>query len=304
MTTGSSFFLRVTREGEELITAERKARIRNNEMILEFLKFIFIRKPDCRPTLKEVIIRFEEMVNQTAGTKFQRLGKEFGKTAVPVFIVEGREAIESILELDNIPYLHEGFENQATDNDILYTTLSMTNGRNGIHGYEYETDTQYFSQHVTKVNNYIYFGNELSTKNKDFLRELDITHVLCCSLRQANPSLVYYFDYTHIPLVHQPPSDQMFTNFEKCVEFIKKAKKVKGKIFIHNNGRSPDPSVTLVIAYLMEIKNLGYYEAYNIVQRQNYTIKPDYKDSIAKHLIIQRKKNTPYVATGLTPRFS
>lgn len=58
------FFIRVTSLGQELLTEEKKAKIGNITPLIEFLEFIFIRNPDYRPTIRDVITKFHVMKSQ------------------------------------------------------------------------------------------------------------------------------------------------------------------------------------------------------------------------------------------------
>jgi hypothetical protein len=53
------FFIRVTSPGQELINAEKKAMINNNSVLLDLLEFILFRNPNMRPTINDVINRFQ-----------------------------------------------------------------------------------------------------------------------------------------------------------------------------------------------------------------------------------------------------
>jgi serine/threonine protein kinase len=53
------FFIRVTSPGQELINAEKKAMINHNAILLDLLEFILFRNPNMRPTINDVINRFQ-----------------------------------------------------------------------------------------------------------------------------------------------------------------------------------------------------------------------------------------------------
>ena len=53
-----AFFARVTSGNMPLISAQRKALINGDPLLLEFLEYVFIRDPVRRPSIEDVIKRF------------------------------------------------------------------------------------------------------------------------------------------------------------------------------------------------------------------------------------------------------
>ena len=58
------FFIRVTSPGQELIPKEKRERIDNNPVLIEFLEYIFNRNPAYRPSIQDVIQRFKYVRRQ------------------------------------------------------------------------------------------------------------------------------------------------------------------------------------------------------------------------------------------------
>jgi protein-tyrosine phosphatase len=109
----------------------------------------------------------------------------------------------------------------------------------------------------------LYLGSAHSAKNRNFLKDKQITHIL--SMNGAKP--IYPDEFTYKTIAEE---DQIKTNllqhFNSCFEFIDKVLKFEaGSILIHcAGGRSR--SATIVIAYIMHKHKLSFEEAFNMVQ--------------------------------------
>ena len=57
----SNFYMQVTSPTEELLTGENYEKMNNNIYLIDFLKYILIRDPSHRPSIQNIINRFENL---------------------------------------------------------------------------------------------------------------------------------------------------------------------------------------------------------------------------------------------------
>jgi hypothetical protein len=113
----------------------------------------------------------------------------------------------------------------------------------------------------------LYLGNKQAAKNKDFINENGIKAILNCSKEKDIPN---YFcesniEYMRVPVddsLKQKDFDKMFLLMPSIVEFIHKHVVIqKHNILVHCYA-GVSRSATIVIAFLMQEKNMSFDEAF------------------------------------------
>jgi len=139
---------------------------------------------------------------------------------------------------------------------------------------DYKENTKQFLRDQEKsidfITDNIYIGDVLFSLDKDELKKYNITHILVCAidLQECYPN---DFTYKTIPLY-----DSEYTNiskyFEESNEFIKSSK--DGKVFVHC-GAGMSRSVSMVLAFLIGVKGMGYGEALELVRSKRKISRPN-----------------------------
>lgn len=118
----------------------------------------------------------------------------------------------------------------------------------------------------------IYVGDEMTARNKDYLRKLGITHVINAAEGRyygyVNTSRSYYRDtpikYLGLPMADWPSTD-ITRHFSSASDFINDAISSRGKVFVHC-VQGVSRSATCVVAYLMLKRGLRAPDAIRTVR--------------------------------------
>jgi protein-tyrosine phosphatase len=117
---------------------------------------------------------------------------------------------------------------------------------------------------ASKINKNIYIGDLYTAFNKDYLKELGITHIL--RVGQDIPDY-YQDDFEYLSIDIKDKADScIYVFFESAIKFIDDCIDEKGIVLVHCvSGISR--SVSLVIAYFMKKKKINYTIAYDLVNK-------------------------------------
>ncbi|CAG9332011.1 unnamed protein product [Blepharisma stoltei] len=125
---------------------------------------------------------------------------------------------------------------------------------------------------INKVLPGIFIGNYDAASNIVLLQHHEITHILIVGegLAQRFPN-----NYTYKQInIYDLASCNIHQYFEECNDFITNCLKQKGKILIHcDTGISRAP--TILIAYLMKTKNIGFTQGLEIVKKKHPEAQPN-----------------------------
>jgi len=117
----------------------------------------------------------------------------------------------------------------------------------------------------------LFIGNLRASKNRDFLDQHGITHVLTVA-NDIEPEFPKRYIYKTIN-VDDSTEDDLSRYFEKCIKFIEKGRKA-GAVLVHcHAGISRSPSIA--IAYLMYKDKLSYDEALARIKARDELIEPN-----------------------------
>ncbi|KAI3521089.1 hypothetical protein L1887_10548 [Cichorium endivia] len=139
------------------------------------------------------------------------------------------------------------------------------------------------------ITNSLFIGGALAARSVYTLQHLGITHILClCSneIGQSESQRTDLFEYQNFSIGDE--EDANITQiFEEAHKFIDAVEKKGGKVLVHCfEGRSR--SATIVLAYLMMMKNLTLQKSWNLLRRVHRRAQPN--DGFARVLVeVERK---------------
>ena len=148
-----------------------------------------------------------------------------------------------------------------------------------------------------KITDHVWIGSEATSADKDFLRKHNIKFIVNCSADIPR--------FSDIPMLRVPvyddPSDanKMVKYFGISSVAIRDVTRYGGNVLVHCRA-GQNRSSTIVAAYLMTIKKIGYVEAMKLIRaRKCETFRPSHFTSSLKQWekklvengVIKPKKN-------------
>jgi len=115
----------------------------------------------------------------------------------------------------------------------------------------------------------LWLGDQVASQNSKFIEGIGITHVLTVLQLQHTVPVVNQFQI----FADDIESSSLIDYFDQCFTFIEQAISDQGKVLVHcaaGVSRSP----TIVTAYLMKKRNIGYEEALTIVRQKRRVVNP------------------------------
>ena len=160
-----------------------------------------------------------------------------------------------------------------------------------------------------KITNHVWIGSEATAADKDFLRKHNIKFVVNCSADIPR--------FSDIPMLRVPvyddPSDapKMVKYFGISSVAIRDVTRYGGNVLVHCRA-GQNRSSTIVAAYLMTIKKIGYVEAMKLIrERKCETFRPsnftsslkEYQQKLVENGVIKPKKKstTPSTTRRIMP---
>jgi protein-tyrosine phosphatase len=294
------FFIRVTSQGQELITPEKIEKIDNNPILVDFIRFILTRDPLRRPSTQDVIKRFkwvrEKLTSTSAGicprlpTPRDREGKPTNVSHSPSKSQLGSHqsgdpepmarfesgSPESTPKNDH--HLSHSSESNETPKKIPSLAHSISHSTLPI---PIKPKMQQFASQVESLNEfgkghsfitkYLYMAPACEVYQRQRLNQLGITHMInCTDMENIYPLEFLTFN---IPLSLQNPNT-LRNSIDALVSFITEAKRQKGKVMVYSQHAISRGAV-VVIAYLMATRNWNYFQAFIFVKEHRYIIDPD-----------------------------
>eukprot|EP01087_Luapelamoeba_hula_P014048 TRINITY_DN4056_c1_g1_i1.p1 TRINITY_DN4056_c1_g1~~TRINITY_DN4056_c1_g1_i1.p1 ORF type:complete len:3194 (-),score=531.19 TRINITY_DN4056_c1_g1_i1:7-9588(-) len=246
------FFVRVTYPNQELISQQRRELIDNNEHLLKFFKWLFIHNPSLRPTLDDVISKFQLLMahpGMQGSTPAVTGSSKSPDTA-------DSETTAKSLEMEETEHM---LRMQGSSADMVFNGEEGPNQLNRTNVVISETDL--FSNIISEVVPHLFIGNE--TKDKNMLKfKYGITHIILCS--EKTPCNPTSFQYLHIPNTKH--------TYKPVMKFFKGVEKQKGNVLIHSTGRQSEVSpLAIIMVYLMATKSWSFYEACTHMKNIRYT---------------------------------
>ncbi|OMJ82184.1 hypothetical protein SteCoe_17203 [Stentor coeruleus] len=132
----------------------------------------------------------------------------------------------------------------------------------------------------------LFISDKLAASNPGLLKRSGITHIIVCA---AEIKGKHNKEFTTL---HLNLEDNKTCELEKimnpCVNFIKKAKRLKGNTLLYDNdGKSR--SVSIAIGYMIEVHGYKYYSALNHIKRFHSVAAPS-KNFVDQLMAIEAKE--------------
>eukprot|EP01096_Ripella_sp_DP13-Kostka_P009415 TRINITY_DN3620_c0_g1_i4.p1 TRINITY_DN3620_c0_g1~~TRINITY_DN3620_c0_g1_i4.p1 ORF type:complete len:284 (-),score=87.97 TRINITY_DN3620_c0_g1_i4:327-1178(-) len=118
----------------------------------------------------------------------------------------------------------------------------------------------------------VWLGGYKDQLNKNKLKEHNITHILMVAI-EVEPAHPKDFEYLVIR-AHDFPDQDLISYFPQAHAFISEAVKQNSSILVHCMA-GVSRSATMVISWLMDQRDLGVFEATEIVRKGRDRIKPN-----------------------------
>lgn len=148
-----------------------------------------------------------------------------------------------------------------------------------------------------KITNHVWIGSEATASDKDFLRKHNIKFIVNCSADIPR--------FSDIPMLRVPVYDDA-SDANKMVKYfgissvaIRDVTRYNGNVLVHCRA-GQNRSSTVVAAYLMTIKKIGYTEAMKLIRaRKCETFRPSnftpslkqWEKKLIENGVIKPKKN-------------
>ncbi|KAJ3028081.1 hypothetical protein HDV00_010681 [Rhizophlyctis rosea] len=142
----------------------------------------------------------------------------------------------------------------------------------------------------------LWLGPFQCSKNKEFLQQKGITHLLC--IRDPKEShmvkVLFPADFDcHYIEVSDSPLQNLIPYFPDAKQYIDKALNEGGRVFVFCNGgisRSP----AFVVAYVMESQRWDFKTAFSFVQNKRFCMNPNegFKYQLAEYEPIFKARDT------------
>lgn len=125
----------------------------------------------------------------------------------------------------------------------------------------------------SRLTDFLFIGGAAAAKDRDNLMALGITHIINCAATIAPSLFPDEFTYYNIQL-RDHASQDIARYFYTVVDFIEKARRRGGRIFVHCvKGISRSP--TIAMAYLMWYKSIDVYKALDFVRQARPAVDPN-----------------------------
>ena len=122
-------------------------------------------------------------------------------------------------------------------------------------------------QNPSKIYENLYLGAVYHSTDEKFIKQKNIKHIL--SLLEHPCELSKNPDFTYIKFKHIDVCDKLSSNisdyFSECIDFIKNAHSQNEIVYVHC-AMGISRSVSIVIAYLIQEKNMNFEAAFNYVK--------------------------------------
>jgi len=134
-------------------------------------------------------------------------------------------------------------------------------------------EEKYFEQNCSKITNYLFLGSYACTKNRIYLKDMGITHIVNCTDNEnEHPEHFIYFEET-IPRGNEEDIATLIDKiFPVFFDFVRNNAKQRGRILV---ASIDGLGACMVIGFLMENRRMTFFEAFQFVQQKRYVIHLD-----------------------------
>jgi protein-tyrosine phosphatase len=126
---------------------------------------------------------------------------------------------------------------------------------------------------ISLVEEGLFIGNREGALNKDMLTSLNIKHVLQIQNFETQPFFPGHFTYLCLHIADFPTSD-ITALLPQALLFIAQARQLGENVFVHCDG-GVSRSGSVIVAYLMATRDLGFDEALSAAKAARLCIGPN-----------------------------
>jgi predicted protein tyrosine phosphatase len=123
-----------------------------------------------------------------------------------------------------------------------------------------------------EILSFLYLGEEKTSRKREMLGSLGITHVLNVAAHCTN-HFPDHFTYLKISLYDDMRQD-LLEHFHTGIVFIEEVRKTGGKVLVHCQG-GISRSTSFIIAYLMKVYNKPFEFCHKYLRSKKSSIKPN-----------------------------
>ena len=155
------FFIRVTSPGQELLTPEKIEKIDNNQVLVEFMKFILRRDPAYRPSVSDVITRFKYVrarLTSSSPSLYSPRIPTPRKNENSLTSSDNKENNKEESKIIN----NEEKKSEIPESESSHNIKQITEKKRLIDSY---AEAQYFLENFSQLTEYLYLGAIMSAYN-------------------------------------------------------------------------------------------------------------------------------------------
>lgn len=139
--------------------------------------------------------------------------------------------------------------------------------------YGFVVDTKPDAVPACILSEFLYLGSQDAVTAENVVK-YKLTHILSVGIETPNVELPSTVKCKHLPCLDLPETDLQHYVLPVAIEFIEEAHAVKGCVLVHCNA-GVSRSASVVIAYLMQRRDMCFEEAYNLVKSWRPCIQPN-----------------------------
>ena len=125
---------------------------------------------------------------------------------------------------------------------------------------------------MSKITNQLYLGGAAEAKNKRWLKDHGVTHIINCSIEHDN---YYPSDFVYLSLnLYDDPRQTLYGVLEIAYRFLTDAIFNGGTVFVHCHA-GVSRSASIVIYYMMKTQRWSYIQAFQYVKSKRDIINPN-----------------------------
>jgi len=118
----------------------------------------------------------------------------------------------------------------------------------------------------------VFLGSYASAKDKDWLDQNQITHILTIA-SGLSPAFPDNYTYKNVS-IRDHPYENILVHFDSSAKFISNAIRKNGRVLVHCQA-GVSRSASVIIAYLMKTKNMVLDDAWDYVSERRSIIAPN-----------------------------
>ncbi|XP_030375144.1 dual specificity protein phosphatase 19 [Scaptodrosophila lebanonensis] len=139
--------------------------------------------------------------------------------------------------------------------------------------YGFVVDTKPDAVPACILSDFLYLGSQdaVSVEN---VKNYKLTHILSVGIETPDIELPTTVKCKYLPCLDLPETDLLQYVLPVSIDFIEEARSAKGCVLVHCNA-GVSRSASVVIAYLIQRRDMSFEEAYNLVKSWRPCIQPN-----------------------------